>query len=121
EVVLETISKRRNSYNFFIPKFERIRKRYAEIQERMINTDGSYPVTGRSIVYRGGAFHQLADMSLRKELPSSLPPAHVRSALPAVIKTPLGSPASFDASGWLHIGWGGHQPDLADVCITAGS
>lgn len=121
EVVLETISKRRNSYNFFIPKFERIRKRYAEIQERMINTDGTYPVTGRSIVYRGGAFHQLADMSLRKELPSSLPPSQVRSALTAVIKKTLGSPASFDANGWLNIGLSGHQPELADVYITTGS
>lgn len=121
EVVLETISKRRNSYNSFIPKFQRIRKRYAEIQERMISTDGSYPVTGRSIVYRGGAFHQLADMSLRKELPSSLPPAQVRSALTAVIKKTLASPASFDANGWLNIGLSGHQPELADVYITTGS
>ena len=121
QVVLETISRRRNSYNFFIPKFDKIRKRYAEIQERMINTDGSFPVTGRSIVYRGGAFQQLADMSLRKELPASLPPAQVRSALTAVIKKTLGSPASFDAKGWLNIGLSGHQPELADVYITTGS
>jgi hypothetical protein len=121
QVVLETISKRRNSYNFFIPKLEKIRKRYAEIQERMINTDGSFPVTGRSIVYRGGAFHQLADMSLRKELPSSLPPAQVRSALTAVIKKTLASPGSFDGNGWLNIGLSGHQPELADSYITTGS
>jgi len=121
QVVLETISKRRNSYNFFIPKFDKIRKRYAEIQERMINTDGSFAITGRSIVYRGGAFQQLADMSLRKELPASLPPAQVRSALTAVIKKTLGSPASFDAKGWLNIGLSGHQPELADVYITTGS
>ncbi len=67
QVVLETISKKKNSYNYFISKFDKIRKRYAEIQERMINTDGSFPVLGRSIVYRSGAFHHLADMALRKD------------------------------------------------------
>jgi hypothetical protein len=121
QVVLETISKQRHSYNYFIPKFEKIRKRYAEIQERMINTDGSFPVTGRSIVYRSGAFHELADMALREQLPSSLPPAQVRSALTAVIKKTLGSAGTFNDNGWLNIGLAGHQPDLADVYITTGS
>jgi len=41
--------------------------------------------------------------------------------LTAVIKKTLGSPASFDAKGWLNIGLSGHQPELADVYITTGS
>ncbi|KAA9038512.1 DUF2264 domain-containing protein [Ginsengibacter hankyongi] len=121
QVVLETISKKKNSYNYFILKFDKIRKRYAEIQERMINTDGSFPVTGRSIVYRSGAFHHLADMALRKGLPASLNPAQVRSALTSVIKKTLGAPETFDQKGWLNIGLNGHQPDIADVYITTGS
>lgn len=64
QVILETLSKKKTTYNYFIPKFDKIRKRYAEIQERMINTDGSFPVTGRSIVYRCGAFHDLADIKI---------------------------------------------------------
>ncbi|MEO7253864.1 MAG: DUF2264 domain-containing protein, partial [Casimicrobium sp.] len=34
--------------------------RYAAVQERMIGPDGSYPVMGRSLAYRCGAFHLLA-------------------------------------------------------------
>jgi len=119
-VILETIKQKSNAYNFFLPSFERIAKRYAEIQERLINADGSFPVLGRSIVYRGGAFHHLADEALRKELPASLHPAQVRSALTAVIKKTLGS-SSFDAVGWLAIGLSGKQPAIADVYITTGS
>ena len=34
--------------------------RYAAVLERMIAPDGSFPALGRSIVYRCGAFHALA-------------------------------------------------------------
>ncbi len=44
-------------------------QRYAAIQERLIAPDGSYPAIGRSITYRCGAFHLLADASRRKMLP----------------------------------------------------
>ena len=36
--------------DFFLATFDKISKRYAEIQERMIMADGSFPLTGRSIV-----------------------------------------------------------------------
>ncbi|PSL18814.1 DUF2264 domain-containing protein [Dyadobacter jiangsuensis] len=39
--------------------------RYAAIQERLINTDGTFPVIGRSIYYRAGAFQHLANMALQ--------------------------------------------------------
>jgi hypothetical protein len=119
--ILETIRKKRNTYNAFLPRFDRISQRYAEIQERLIHTDGSFPVIGRSIIYRGGAFHHLSDISLRKKLPASLKPAQVRSALLAVIRKTLDAPANFNAEGWLNIGLNGHQPGLAEVYITAGS
>jgi hypothetical protein len=120
-VILETISKKKTAYNNFIPQFDKISKRYAEIQERLINADGSFPLTGRSIVYRGGAFHHLADMSLRKKLPASITSAQVRSALTAVIKKTLETPSSFTSSGWLNIGISGDQPGLAEQYITTGS
>ena len=108
-------------YRVFAEKLDRITKRYAEIQERMINTDGSYPVTGRSITYRCGAFHHLADMALLGRLPVSLSPGQVRSALTAVIKKTLGAPGTFTEKGWLNIGLHGHQEGLADGYITGGS
>ncbi len=119
--VLEVVKNKSRWYQLFAMKLDSINKRYAEILERLINTDGSYPVTGRSIVYRGGVFHHLADIALRKELPQSLKPAQIRSALTAVIKKTFESPSTFTAEGWLNIGLYGDQPDLADAYITTGS
>lgn len=119
--ILPVISKKRNAYNSFAGQFEKISSRYAEIQERMINTDGSFPVTGRSIAYRGGAFHHLADMAWRGKLPATLKPAQVRCALTAVIKKTLEAPANFDEKGWLKIGLSGNQPGLAEGYINTGS
>ncbi|MCU7550179.1 DUF2264 domain-containing protein [Chitinophagaceae bacterium LB-8] len=119
--ILEVTSKQTKSYDFFLPKLDKISKRYAEIQERLINADGSYPVTGRSIVYRGAAFHHLADMVLRKQLPASLQPSQVRGALTAVIKKTIGAPLTFTKDGWLNMGVYGNQPGLADSYITTGS
>lgn len=119
--IFSVISTKTKSYDAFISSFDKISKRYAEIQERLINTDGSFPASGRSITYRGAAFHHLADMSLRKQLPVSLNPAQVRSALVAVIKKTMDAPAAFKKDGWLNIGLYGSQPDLADVYINTGS
>jgi len=51
--ILEVVNKKNNRYKGYVPKFDKISKRYAEIQERLINTDGSFLVIGRSIAYRG--------------------------------------------------------------------
>jgi hypothetical protein len=96
-------------------------RRYAAVQERMIGPDGAYPPLGRSITYRCGAFHLLAMMALRRELPESLAPAQVRGALAAAIRRTLEAPGTFDAQGWLQIGLGGHQPALAENYISTGS
>ncbi len=96
-------------------------QRYAAIQERMINTDGTYPVIGRSIAYRCGAFHLLADVARRKLLPEGVSPAQVRSALTAVMRRTLGAEGTFDVGGWLQIGLAGHQPALGEEYISTGS
>lgn len=119
--IIGIVSTKGKAYEWFAPNLDKITKRYAVIQERLIAADGSYPVTGRSITYRGGAFHHLADMSLRKALPASLSPAQVRSALTAVLKKTTESPATFTRDGWLNLGLYGSQPDLADAYINTGS
>lgn len=96
-------------------------RRYAAVQERLIAPDGSYPPLGRSITYRCGAFHHLAAMALRKQLPDGITPAQVREALTAVIRRTLGAPQTFDEAGWLRIGLFGHQPGLAEGYISTGS
>ncbi|QJD96846.1 DUF2264 domain-containing protein [Mucilaginibacter robiniae] len=100
---------------------KQIGQRYAQILERLVNTDGSYPATGRSIVYRSGVFHHLANVAYKKQLPESLKPAQVREALTAVIKKTLGAPETFTKEGWLNIGLYGKQPGLADFYTTTGS
>jgi len=119
--ILDVVDQTPKSYPHETKTVLQIGQRYAQILERLINTDGSYPATGRSIVYRAGAFHHLAYMAYKKELPVSLSPAQVREALTAVIKKTLGAPNTFNDRGWLNIGLCGNQPGLADFYITTGS
>jgi hypothetical protein len=96
-------------------------QRYAAIQERLIAPDGSYPAIGRSITYRCGAFHLLADAARRSMLPESLPAPQVRSALSAVMHRTLSPAGTFSNDGWLQIGLAGHQPGLGETYISTGS
>jgi hypothetical protein len=96
-------------------------RRYASLQERSINPDGSFPPIGRSITYRCGAFQHLADSALRGQLPEGLSPPQVRCALNAVIARTMLAPRTFDAKGWLTIGLAGHQPSLGETYISTGS
>ena len=96
-------------------------RRYAAILERMIAADGTFPAIGRSITYRTGAFHALAQMALWNELPDGVSPAQVRCALTAVIKKCFEAKGTFDRNGWLTIGLCGHQPSLGEYYISTGS
>lgn len=96
-------------------------QRYAVILERFISPEGTYPVIGRSITYRVGAFQSLSQVSLMKILPATLSPAQVRCALTAAMKRSLGAKDTFDENGWLQIGFCGHQPHLAEDYISTGS
>jgi hypothetical protein len=96
-------------------------RRYAAILERLVAPDGTFPPIGRSLAYRCGAFHLLAQMALRRTLPEGVPPAQVRGALSAVIRRSLEAPGTFDANGWLRVGLGGHQPAIGETYISTGS
>jgi hypothetical protein len=102
------------------PALDRAR-RYAAIQERLIGPDGSFPVVGRSMAYRCGAFQLLAQMALRRTLPEAVPPPQARAALDAVVRRTLDAPGTFDANGWLRIGVAGHQPGIGERYISTGS
>jgi len=116
----DIIGKKTNAYNGMFDKIRKRNERYAVIQERLINADGTYPATGRSIIYRGAAFHHLADVALRKALPKQLSPEQVRCALTAVIKKTLESPTTY-RNGWLTIGLYGEQTELGDFYNNQGS
>jgi hypothetical protein len=95
--------------------------RWAAIQERLISPDGSFPIVGRSIAYRCGAFQGLALAALRQILPGEIRPAQARVALTSVIRRALEAPGTFNADGWLQIGVAGHQPALGETYISTGS
>ncbi|WP_214226606.1 DUF2264 domain-containing protein [Pedobacter sp. B4-66] len=118
--IIEIINKKNNVYSGLADKIKRRNERYAVIQERMINSDGTYPAVGRSIIYRGAAFHHLADMAWRKALPKQLSSAQVRGALTAVIKRTLESPTTYK-NGWLTLGLYGDQPSICDSYNNQGS
>lgn len=119
--VLRVCADKTNALGDLYPKMLARAQRYAEVQERMILPEGTYPVIGRSSAYRFGAFHLLADMALRRELPKELKPAAVRGALTAVIRRTMAAPGTFDERGWLQVGAVGHEPSIRENYISTGS
>lgn len=95
--------------------------RYAEIQERLISPEATYPIVGRSIAYRCGAFQSLAQMALQKALSPHISEQQVRFAMYSLIKKQMEAPNTYDADGWLQIGVYGHQPGMGDYYISTGS
>jgi len=100
---------------------ERTSVRYAGVLERSISPEGAFPLYGRSIVYRFGAFQLLAQVALERRLAPPLTPPSVRAALTAVMRRSIEAPGTFDEGGWLRPGVAGHQPSLAERYICRGS
>lgn len=96
-------------------------RRCAEVLERLVSPEGTYPLLGRSAAYRFGAFHALADLARRGRLPEGVRPAQVRCALGAVIRRQMDAPGTFDTDGWLRIGFAGAQPSLGEHYVSTGS
>jgi hypothetical protein len=119
--ILDAVGKSSTAWDSFRPDMFERAQRYAAIQERLIAPDGSFPPIGRSLAYRFGAFHLLAEVALRRQLPQGIVPAQVRSALTAVMRRMTEAPGTFDGQGWLQIGFAGHQPEIAEPYISTGS
>ena len=96
-------------------------RRYAAILERLIAPDGTFPPIGRSIAYRFGAFQLLAQMALRKALPEECRRRRCAARSTAIIRRSIEAPGTFDANGWLQIGFCGHQPGVGETYISTGS
>jgi hypothetical protein len=60
-------------------------------------------------------------MVLRHALPEPVTPAQTRGALTAAIRRAMEAPGTFDADGWLRIGFCGHQPGVGERYISTGS
>lgn len=94
--------------------------RYATILEKFISPEGTFPVVGRSIVYRCGHLHALAHVALRERLEKGITPAQVRSAMTAVFRNQFSAPENFDGE-WLTVGFAGHQINMSEAYINTGS
>lgn len=116
--VLKVVVKYDASYQELLDKEWTRFTRYAEIQERMIAPDGSYPVLGRSVSYRSAAFQVLGASVLFRRLPADLKAGQVRGALTAMLKRVFEQPGTFDDKGWLTIGVCGEQPELGDSYLS---
>lgn len=96
-------------------------QRYGLILERFISPEGSFPVFGRSMTYRMGAFQPLALLSWKQQLPEELSEGQIRSALTCVMKRMFEAKGNFNEKGFLQLGFAGHQPNLADWYTNNGS
>lgn len=95
--------------------------RYAEVLERSISPEGTFPVVGRSIFYRTGCLQSLAQACLLKMLPKGLSEGQVRAAITAVMRRMLDAPGTYDANGWLSMGFCGAQKNAAEGYLCTGS
>ena len=115
---VEPVTKR---WEFLRAPVEEHARRYAAIQERLISPEGTFPPIGRSLTYRFGALHNLAEISLRHKLPEGVQPSQVRAAMTAVMRRMIDAKGTFDDQGWLTIGFSGHQPAMGEGYISTGS
>ncbi|HXS67716.1 MAG TPA: DUF2264 domain-containing protein, partial [Candidatus Polarisedimenticolia bacterium] len=119
--VIRVCAEKKHPLGALRPKIIARARRYAEVQERMISPEGTFPVIGRSSAYRFAAFQELATVSLLHELPPDLKPAPVRSGLTAVIRRMTEARGVFDDNGWLQVGSVGHQQSIREGYISTGS
>jgi len=119
--VLDMFREEMPAWKALATRVEARARRYAAILERQIAPDGSFPAVGRSITYRFGAFHLLAQAALKRQLPEEVAAAQVRAALTAVIRRSIAATGTFDRNGWLQIGLCGHQPGIGERYISTGS
>lgn len=95
-------------------------QRYAELLERFVSPEGTFPTIGRSLTYRTAAFQPLALLAWKKALPETLPEGQVRAALTAVHRAIFTNPTNFK-DGYLTIGFAGARPEIGDSYSNNGS
>jgi len=119
--VLKICREKNDPLGELYPKVLERARRYAEIQERMISPEGTFPVIGRSSQYRLASMQLLSGMILSGDAPAYLISGSTRAALAAVARQIFSMPGNFDDAGWLQRGFAGHQPRIHEGYTTPGS
>lgn len=118
---LRILKKHNHPLAYLLPRVKTRSERYATILEHMISPEGSFPVIGRSSVYRIAVFQLIGYVGMRYGLPASLNPGATRAALTCVIKRMMEAPGTFDENGYLHAGLVGQQEDARDTYNYTGA
>lgn len=121
EALLSAGVSTRLDYAAYLARARRRAQKYSVVLERFISPEGTFPVVGRSIVYRLAALQPLALMAWQHTLPDELTPAQTRNALSLATHRLFDNADNFNAAGFLTIGFCGHQPDAADWYTNNGS
>ncbi|MCL2016817.1 MAG: DUF2264 domain-containing protein [Defluviitaleaceae bacterium] len=95
-------------------------QRFAEILENLVAPDGTYIATGRSLAYRCGVFHLLAQLTLQNRLSAKISPATAREVLYSVASKTL-TEQSYRTDGFLNIGICNHDLSQGQTYICTGS
>ena len=120
--ILESLKNSKMNHFENLLKTQHLRhQRYAVILERMISPTGTWPIIGRTLSCRIGAFHALSHAAYKSLLANDLEPEQVRCALNSVLQTFLSNPNNFDSKGFLTVGLNGSQTDIAEDYISSGS
>lgn len=96
-------------------------QRYNQLLERLISPEATFPAVGRSMTYRMGSFQPLVLSVWKYDLPRHLTYGGIRNALSSVMKRMFSAEGNFNESGFLQLGFVGHQPNLADYYTNNGS
>jgi hypothetical protein len=119
--VLRVAAAKKHPIARFLPETMERARRYAEVQERLISPEGTFPIIGRSEAYRFGALYHLTYMALHRDLPSAVRPAAVRGAVTTAVRRMVEAPGTFDEQGWLRLGVVGYQPAVQETYNATGS
>ena len=119
--ILEILaSNEKASKKDFFSAYRRM-QRFGDILERMISPEGTFPIFGRSITYRLAVFQPLALLAWKYKLPANHTYGQIRAALTATMKRMFSIDNNFNQSGFLQLGFVGHQPGIADYYTNTGS
>jgi len=124
-MLLDTLSEVGAVREWISPEYPKVvikrAQRHAQILERFISPEGTFPPIGRSLAYRTGVLQLPALLALRGQLPKELRPGQLRSAMTAVLNRMMNMPGTYDEAGWLKIGFCGSQSSIGENYISTGS
>ena len=121
QAMIDAKANTRLDYKKYYDRALKRAQKFAIILERFISPEGTFPVIGRSTPYRMAAMQPLALMAWYQTLPADLTNGQVRAALTKVLHRMFDQQQNFNESGYLTIGFCGHQPETADWYTNNGS